>query len=95
MSALKAEPRPDGEFFSGQWRLRLGEPGAGSGANRSFSTGVQTDTQAKRESGVPGLYPPDLSDWTSRYVADSLKKLGEMASVKGARAAAIGAISVD
>jgi hypothetical protein len=39
------------------------------------------------------LNPPDVSGWTSRYVADSLKKLAEMANVKGARVAVIGAPS--
>jgi len=91
VSALKADTRSDGALFSGQWRLRLVDASAGASGNPSFKTGVQTDTRADRESGAPALNPPDLSGWTSRYVADSLKKLAEMATTKGARAAVVAA----
>ena len=91
VSGLKAAAGQDGALFSGQWRLRLVDASAGASGNPSFKTGVQTDTRANRESGAPALNPPDLSGWTSRYVADSLKKLAEMAIAKGARSAVIGA----
>jgi hypothetical protein len=93
VSGLKADTGQDGALFSGQWRLRLVDASAGASGNPSFKTGVQTDTRANRESGASALNPPDLSGWTSRYVADSLKKLAEMAIAKGARAAVIGASS--
>ena len=89
VSALKADTGPAGALFSGQWRLRLVDASAGASGNPSFKTGVQTDTRANRESGATALNPPDLSGWALRYVADSLKKLAEMAITKGARAAVV------
>ncbi|HEV3201577.1 MAG TPA: hypothetical protein VGZ73_26945 [Bryobacteraceae bacterium] len=91
VSGLKADTRQDGALFSGQWRLRLVDAAAGTSGNPSFKTGVQTDTRADHESTAPALSPPDLSGWTLRYVADSLKKLADMAGTKGARAAVIAA----
>jgi hypothetical protein len=93
VSALKADASQDGALFSGQWRLRLADASGGSSGSPSFKTGVQTETRAAHESGAPALSPPDLSGWTLRYVADSLKKLAAMASTKGARAAVIAARS--
>jgi hypothetical protein len=93
VSGLKADPGQDGALFSGQWRLRLVDASAGASGNPRFKTGVQTDTRANRESGAPALNPPDLSGWTSRYVAESLKKLADMAVAKGARAAVLDASS--
>jgi hypothetical protein len=93
VSALKADILQDGAVFSGQWRLRLVDASTGASGNPSFKTGVQTDTRADREPGAPSLNPPDLSGWTLRYVADSLKKLADMANTKGARAAVVAARS--
>ena len=93
VSALKADILQDGAVFSGQWRLRLVDASTGASGNPSFKTGVQTDTRADREPGAASLNPPDLSGWTLRYVADSLKKLADMAKTKGARAAVVAARS--
>ena len=89
VSALKADVRPDGALFSGQWRLRLVDASSGTSGNPSFKTGIQTETRAVHESGAPVLNPSDLSGWALRYVGDSLKKLGTMAGTKGARAAVV------
>ena len=89
VSALKADVRPDGALFSGQWRLRLVDASFGTSGNPSFKTVIQTETRAAHESGAQALNTPDLSGWALRYVGDSLKKLGAMAGTKGARAAIV------
>ena len=89
VSALKADVRLDSALFSGQWRLRLVDASSGTSGNPSYKTGIQTETLAAHESAAPALDPPDLSGWALRYVADSLKKLGAVASTKGARAAVV------
>jgi hypothetical protein len=93
VSALKADASQDGATFSGQWRIRLVDAAAGDSETPSFKTGVQTDTRVARESGTPALNPPDISGWTLKYVADSLKTLTAMAGTKGARAAVTAARS--
>jgi hypothetical protein len=89
VSALKADVRPDGALFSGQWSLRVVDASFGTSGKPSFKTVIQTETRASHESGAQALNPPDLSGWALRYVGDSLKKLGAMASTKGARAAIV------
>lgn len=86
---LKANTGQDGAIFSGQWHLRLVDASAGTSGPPSFKTGVQTDTRAAHESSSQALNPPDLAGWTLRYVEDSLKKLADTASTKGAKAAVV------
>jgi len=83
VQALRADANADGALFTGQWRLRLMGSSNGSESSALFKTGVQTDTRVSREPSRAALLPLDVSGWSMRYVADSLKKLAEASRAKG------------